>query len=135
MIKIKNIYHMLAYAYKVLQKTNYEKLNIEEFEYTSDLFAAILATGISNQTKRGLGRVYEDKTEPLTSPRGKINVALSVKQQSLLNKQLVCSFDEYTENSYMNQILKTTALLLIKTPEVSGKNKKDLKNCCFIFPM
>lgn len=124
---------MLAYAYKVLQKTNYEKLDIEEFKYTSDLFAAILAMGISNQIKRGLGRVYEDKTESLRSPRGKINVSLSVKQQSLLNKQLVCSFDEYTENSYMNQILKTTVLLLIKTPEVSNKNKKHLKKVLIYF--
>lgn len=118
---------MLAYAFQVLNKKNYAKLETEEFEYTSDLFAAILAKGISNQIKRGLGRDYVDKTESLRSPKGKINVALSVKQQTLLNKQLVCSFDEYTENTYMNQILKTTAILLVKTPEVSSKYKKDLK--------
>lgn len=133
MIKIKNVYHMLAYAYRVLQKTNYEKLDVEEFEYTSDLFAAILATGISDLIKRGLGREYVDKTEPLRSPRGKINVALSVKQQTMLNKQLVCSFDEYTENFYLNQILKSTALLLIKTPEVSAKNKRYLKKALLYF--
>ncbi|MDQ0257509.1 5-methylcytosine-specific restriction enzyme subunit McrC [Evansella vedderi] len=133
MIRIKNIYHMLAYAFQVLNKVNYAKLETEEFEYTADLFAAILAKGIGNQIKRGLGRDYVDKTESLRSPRGKINVSLSVKQQTMLNKQLVCNFDEYTENSYMNQILKTTALLLIKTPEVSGENKRDLKKILLYF--
>ena len=124
---------MLAYAFQVLNKANYTKLETEELEYTADLFAAILAKGIGNQIKRGLGRDYVDKTESLRSPRGKINVSLSVKQQTMLNKQLVCNFDEYTENSYMNQILKTTALLLIKTPEVSGENKRDLKKVLLYF--
>ncbi len=124
---------MLAYAFQVLNKRNYAELETEHFEYTSDLFAAILAKGIGNQIKRGLGREYVDKTESLRFPRGKINVALSVKRQTMINKQLVCSFDEYTENSYMNQILKTTALLLIKTPEVANKHKKNLKKVMLYF--
>ncbi len=124
---------MLAYAFQVLNKRNYAELETEHFEYASDLFAAILAKGISIQIKRGLIKDYVDNTESLRSPRGKINVAFSVKQQTMINKQLVCSFDEYTENSYMNQILKTTALLLIKTPEVANKHKKDLKKVLLYF--
>jgi 5-methylcytosine-specific restriction enzyme subunit McrC len=133
MIRIKNIYHMLAYAFQVLNKENYEKLETEEFEYAADLFAAILAKGMGNQIKRGLGRDYVENTESLRSPRGKINVALSVKQNTVRNKQLICSFDQYTENTYMNQILKTTAVLLVKNPEVSSKNKKDLKKVLLYF--
>lgn len=124
---------MLAYAFQVLRKDNYAKLATEEFEYASDLFAAILTKGIGNQIKRGLGRDYVDQTESLRSPIGKINISLSVKQQTLLKKQLVCAFDEYTENSYMNQILKTTALLLIRTPEVSIQHKKALKKVLLYF--
>ncbi|WP_373428092.1 5-methylcytosine restriction system specificity protein McrC [Neobacillus niacini] len=58
-----------------------------------------LARGIGHQIKRGLGRDYVEQTEFLRSPIGKINISLSVKQQTLLKKQLVCTFDEYTENS------------------------------------
>lgn len=124
---------MLAYAFQVLSKDNYAKLETEEFEFVSDLFAAILAKGIGNQIKRGLGRDYVEQTESLRSPIGKINISLSVKQQTLLQKQLVCTFDEYTENSYMNQLLKTTALLLIRTQEVSIQHKKALKKVLLYF--
>jgi 5-methylcytosine-specific restriction enzyme subunit McrC len=124
---------MLAYAFQVLNKDNYSNLDTEEFEFASDLFAAILAKGIGNQIKRGLGRDYVEQTESLRSPIGKINISLSVKQQTLLKKQLVCTFDEYTENSYMNRILKSTALLLIKTPEVSLLHKKALKKILVYF--
>ncbi|WP_097074390.1 5-methylcytosine-specific restriction endonuclease system specificity protein McrC [Ureibacillus xyleni] len=133
MIKIQNIYHMLAYAFQVLTKDKYAKLATEEFEHVSDLLAEILAKGIGDQIKRGLGRDYVEQTESLSSPIGKMNLAHSVKQQSLRKKQLVCTFDEYTENSYMNRILKTTALLLIKTPEVSIQRKKALKRVLLYF--
>ena len=96
---------MLAYAFQVLKEDNYEKVASEEFEYIGDLFAAILAKGIANQIKRGLGREYVSKTESLSAPVGKINVSDSVKRRTLLNKQLVCDFDEFTENAYLNKIL------------------------------
>ena len=52
MIRIQNIYYMLAYAFQVLHEDSYQKVATEEFEYVSDLFAAILAIGIGNQIKR-----------------------------------------------------------------------------------
>ena len=42
-IPIKNIYHMLAYAFQVLKQSNYEKVAAEEFDNVQDLLAAILA--------------------------------------------------------------------------------------------
>lgn len=101
---------MLAYAFSVLRQEHYKKIETETFDHAGDLFAAILALGMNHQIKRGLQRDYRAYTEALRSPRGKIDVTLSVKQQSLLRKQLVCTFDDYTENTYMNQILKSTAL-------------------------
>lgn len=133
MIKIKNVYHMLAYAFQVLSKDNYTELATEEFEHASDLFAAILTKGIGDQIKRGLGRDYVEQTESLRFPIGKMNVSLSVKQQTLLKKQLVCTFDDYTENTYINRILKSVSLLLIKTPEVSLQHKKALKKVMLYF--
>ena len=60
-IFIKNIYYMLAYAFKVLRQKNYEEIEAEEFETIQDLFAAILAKGISQQLKQGLYREYVNK--------------------------------------------------------------------------
>jgi len=133
MIRIQNIYYMLAYAFQVLNEEGYKRVATEDFEYASDLFAAILAKGIANQIKRGLSREYISKTEAIISPAGKINVSASIVQNSMLKKKLICDYDEFTENSYMNKILKTTAMLLIRCPGVSVQHKKALKKTILYF--
>jgi len=133
MIRIQNIYYMLAYAFKILKEDSYARLATEEFEYVSDLFAAILSKGIANQIKRGLGREYVNKSEALVSPIGKITISESLQQQTLLKKRLVCDFDEFTENALINKILKTTAMLLIRSSDVSSHNKRALKKVMLYF--
>ncbi|MED9948111.1 MAG: 5-methylcytosine-specific restriction endonuclease system specificity protein McrC, partial [Peptacetobacter hiranonis] len=59
MIKIQNIYYMLAYAFQILKSDVYSFCETEEFENAADLLAAILEKGISIQIKkRGLKRDY-----------------------------------------------------------------------------
>jgi len=126
MIRIRNIYHMLAYAFQVLKEDGYKKIASEDFEQAEDLLAAILAKGIANQTKRGLGREYISQADALRSPRGKINISSSLKSQTILKGQLICEFDEFSENAYVNQILKTAALMLIRSGGVQREQKKAL---------
>ncbi len=133
MIKIQNIYYMLAYAFQVLNEDSYASLATEEFDHIADLLTAILAKGIANQIKRGLGREYICQTESLSSPRGKIDVSTSLKQKTPLKKQLICEFDEFSENAYINQILKTTSLLLIRSNDVRSEKKKALKKVILYF--
>lgn len=64
-IIIKNIYYMLAYAFQVLRQKNYDEVAAEEFEDMQDLFAAVLAKGISQQLKQGLHREYVLRQENL----------------------------------------------------------------------
>jgi 5-methylcytosine-specific restriction enzyme subunit McrC len=133
MVKIINIYYMLAYAYRVLNEDSYAKVATEKFEHVADLLAAILGKGISNQIRRGLGREYISKQENLYSPVGKIDISTSLKQRTLLKKQLVCNFDEFTENAYINQILKSTAILLLRSEEVQTERKKALRRILAYF--
>ena len=63
MIKIQNIYHMLAYAFQILREQGYAHCGTEDFENTADLLSAILVKGVSIQIKRGLGRSYVEQTE------------------------------------------------------------------------
>ena len=118
---------MLTYAFQVLNEDSYAQVATEEFEYIQDLLAAILGKGISNQIRRGLGREYVNRIDMLTSPVGKIEVSASVKKQTMVKKKLVCEFDEFTENAYINRILKTTALLLLSSNDVHVKQKKILR--------
>ena len=83
MIRIQNIYYMLAYAFQVLNEQGYKNIETEKFENTAELFATILTHGISSQIKRGLGKEYVPKTEPLSSLRGKIEISESQIVDSL----------------------------------------------------
>lgn len=132
MIPVQNIYYMLAYAFQVLNENGYKDIATEQFDNVGELCAAILAKGISVQLKRGLGKEYVSQTEPLSSLRGKIDIAESVKAQSMLRKQLVCTYDDFTVNSYMNRILKSTMELLIRS-DISKVRKKDLRKLLVFF--
>lgn len=118
---------MLAYAYHSLNQSEHDQISAEEFDHLHDLFAAILARGIMNQVKRGLHREYKRYEDVFSNLRGKINPSLSIKQQTLLSNQMVCEFDELTENTILNRITKSTVLLLLKHGQIKNENKVLLK--------
>ena len=60
-VVIKNIYYMMAYAFRALEVKEFAKLNSEEFDNFADLMAAILAVGIGLQRKRGFERDYVEE--------------------------------------------------------------------------
>lgn len=132
MIPVQNIYYMLAYAFQVLNENGYKNIETEQFDNVGELCAAILSKGVSLQLKRGLGKEYVPETEALSSLRGKIDIAESIKTQSMLRKQLVCTYDDFTVNSYMNRIIKSTMELLIRS-DISKARKKELRKLLVFF--
>ena len=132
MIPVQNIYYMLSYAFQVLNEQGYKDIATEQFDNVAELCAAILSKGIAVQLKRGLGKEYIPQTEALSSLRGKIDITESIKTQSLLRKQLICTYDDFTVNSYLNRILKTTMELLLHT-DVSKVRKKAIRKLLIYF--
>ena len=132
MIPIRNIYYMLSYAFQVLSEQGYKNIETEQFDNVAELCAAILSKGVSLQLKRGLGREYIEKSESLSSLRGRIEISESVKTRSLLKRQLVCSYDDFSENSYMNRIIKSTMELLLHA-DIAKARKKELRKLLVYF--
>ncbi len=132
MIAIQNVYYMLTYAFQVLNTQGYKKIATESFENTAELMAAILEQGIALQLKRGLGREYIPQTEACSSIRGKIDLAESIKTQSMLRQQLICTYDDFSVNSMMNRILKSTVEILLKA-DISKERKKNLRKQMIFF--
>ena len=132
MIPIQNVYYMLSYAFQVLNEQGYKNIATEHFSNTAELMAAILEKGIAVQLKRGLGREYIPQTEALSSLRGKIDIAESIKTQSMLCKQLICTYDEFSVNSTMNRIIKSTVELLLRS-NISKQRKKNLRKLMVYF--
>ncbi len=126
MIPVKNIYYMLSYAFNVLNEQGYKDIATEEFENVAELCSAILVKGLSTQIKRGLGREYIVQEESMSSLRGKIQISESVKKQTMLRKQMICSYDDFSVDSYMNRIIKSTLLLLLRS-DISKSRKKDIR--------
>lgn len=132
MIRIQNIYYMLAYAFQVLHEQGYKDVATEDFENTAELLSAILCRGVSIQIKRGLCRQYITNEEPLGSPRGKIQIGESIKTQAIRKKQLVCAYDEFSVDAYTNRIIKTTMELLLRA-SISKARKKELRKLIIFF--
>ena len=132
-IFIKNIYYMLAYAFKILRQKNYDNVAAEDFDNVQDLFAAILAKGVSQQLKQGLYREYITKNEDLSILRGKLDIYGTIKKQIQRKMLLSCEYDELSVNNIFNQILKTTITILIKDTGVKKLHKAELKKIVLFF--
>ena len=118
---------MLSYAFTTLNQGGYEDVATEEFENMHNLFAAILAKGISRQLKQGLYREYLNRKEDVAVVRGKINMPGTIQNRLARKRVLTCEYDELSENNLLNQILKTTVMLLLRHTRVDQEYKSDLK--------
>ena len=124
---------MLSYAFQNLNEAEAIKYSSEKFEFIDDLFTVILAKGIAKQLKRGLGKEYLYHTKELVSPKGRIDISETLKMKAVQKNSICCNLDELVENTYMNQILKSTALLLIHSKDITKENKKQLKKVLLFF--
>lgn len=132
-IFIKNIYYMLSYAFSSLNQSNFEDVATEEFENMHNLFAAILSKGIGQQLKQGLYREYLNKTEDMAVVRGKINMPGTIRKKIAHQQVVTCEYDELSENNILNQILKTTVMILLRHSKVDGEYKDALKKEMLFF--
>ena len=124
---------MLAYAFTNLKFQEIKKVSAEEFKNIHNLFAKILGEGIGKILKQGIYREYVNKTENISTVRGKIEMSGTIKNIVSGKKFLNCNHDELSENNLPNKILKTTATLLLKNENVSEKNKAALKKELLFF--
>lgn len=132
-ILIKNIYHMLSYAFTALRQDGYENMAAEDFDHLHNLFAAILARGVGRQLKQGLYREYLNEAETMPAVRGRIDMPGSIQHCFARKRVLTCEYDELSENNLLNQILKTTAMLLLRHGQVDEDHKTELKKEMLFF--
>jgi len=127
MIRISNIYYMLAYAFRSLNAGNITHMGGEEFDNLHELFAEIIIIGMRKQLKRGLPRHYTNISEELSNLRGKIDIQYSLRGLTMVRHRLVCGFDEFTEDTPSNQLIKCTITHLLRQSDVSSNRKHYLK--------
>lgn len=110
-----------------LKESGYCNTSVEDFSHIEDLFAMILAKGISNLKRTGLLCDYESKSEDLNLIRGKINISQSIATGIYSKKKVICEYDEWTENSYFNKVIKAFLFHLLSSTYVNKDRKEKLK--------
>lgn len=128
-IVIRNIYYMMAYAFRALDLKEYERLKTEDFEEVDDLLAAILAIGMAAQQRRGYERGYLPEEEDLASVRGRIDMRQTARNEMARRQKAHCIYDEFTEDTQKNRILKATARILATSANVDPARRRALKRC------
>lgn len=126
-VVVRNIYYMMAYAFKALDIEAYVRLQTEEFEGVEDLMAAILSMGIDLQRKRGLERDYSVVRDDIWGVRGRIDVRSTVLLAARCSGLVSCEWDRLDEDTYKNRILKTVGGLLVSSNLVKEEWRKALK--------
>lgn len=122
---------MLAYAFRELRLSGFEKCGSEDFEKIDELFAEILAIGIEYLAKRGFEKDYILHNEKISGVKGKICLDETMRQAGLLQNKLVCEYDQYSLDIILNQILKSTGELILRSGVEKGA--RDLRTALRFF--
>lgn len=133
MIPIRNVYYMLAYAFRSLRSGGFERLSSEDFDNSLELCAAILCHAVELRLKQGVKRDYRTRREAMSALRGKVDMTATVASQAPLRRQLVCEYDAYSVDCPENRIIKATMSLLVRCSSVDARYRKRLRSLSMYF--
>lgn len=127
-VVVRNVYHLMAYAFQAIDVKEYRKLASEDFCGMNDLLAAILLIGIEAQRKRGFEHGYKCVEEQGWRIKGRLDMRRSMNAQILSGKpEAYYQYDEYVEDTLLNRILKTSALALVGRNDVDINRRRRLR--------
>lgn len=127
-IPILNLYYLLTYAWDQYQPGVAREIGAEDCPDLENLLAVMLSGGLRQLARRGVDRDYIPHTEETSRLRGKLHLLESVSRQTPLAGRMICSFDDLSTDVPHNQILKSTALSLLKRDELTLENRRELRH-------
>ena len=131
---IENAWNMLKYLYDELKSKRFKNIDLTDIETLDDLYALVITMWCASLAKEGLYKEYvEHENEELDSPKGAINIAESLVQQTRTRGTLLCSYDELSEDIYLNHILKGTIQYLIYDNSINDIVKTKAKKAMQMF--
>lgn len=126
-----NYYSMLKYLYpEIGNKT----IDIEMCDTIDDVYALVLCKWCGTLAKQGLYKEYVTiENEELTSPRGQINFQETIARQTIKTGKIVCSYDELSENIYLNKIIKGTLQYFSHEETINDNIKTEIMKAMQMF--
>lgn len=131
---VENTWNMLQYLYDELRNKRFRNFDITGIKTIDDLYAAVIARWCTSIAKEGLYKEYvEVENEELTSPKGQINIQMSMALQTRSRGTLICSYDELSENIYINHVLKGALQYLLYDSEIDKEVKNSVQKAMQLF--
>lgn len=125
---VDNAWGMLSNQYRELRQRKFQGFSTKGIRNLDSLYAAIVAQWCQALAKEGLYKGYvQHEDEEMQQPQGQINVAQTIQQQTLIRGQIVCSYDELSDDVYMNHILKGTMQYFLQLDTVQDMVKREIK--------
>ena len=133
LIPIENIYYLLCYAWNKLDEKDRVAVSIDDNTDLLDLFAKIIINASKLLLKRGIDHNYIRNSLELPGIKGKLEFSQTVKSNLLFKQRTYCTFDEFSANILINQILVSTIDRLIRLKGLDKLLKKELKQLLWMF--
>ena len=129
--KVKNIYYMLCYSFNkdLLTEKDIANVDSESFDNIYNLFSIILCMMVRKQIKKGMNREYITVDENLSTVKGKINIAETIKSNLHINykKESKYLFAIMKNNNFFNNIfIIHNKFLRRKNESRTAKSHKNL---------
>jgi 5-methylcytosine-specific restriction enzyme subunit McrC len=129
-IPIRNLWHMLLYAWEQSDLVGKWKSDVESAPTLDALLASILAHLLRQRLRIGLDRDYRSYERETPGLRGRVLFRESIKKLSLQHGRTVSRFDLFTHDISKNQIIRSTLVQLLNTAdfgEFRSESAKELR--------
>lgn len=125
--QIENAYNMMKYLYSELNGKRFKSFEVGNIDKLDDLYAMVISRWCMSLAKEGLYKEYVHIEDvELTSPKGQINIPKSIAKQTRSRGTLICSYDELSDNIYINHVLKGTLQYLLYDTNISKNIKTEI---------
>ncbi len=123
-IPIRNLWHMLLYAWNEVVVKNQWAAEAESAPSLDALLALILAKLVQQRVRIGLGRNYTNEARLLRGLRGRVDFTESLKRLAFENGQAYCRYQIYSYNVPKNQIIRSTLARLVQMGQFGTDRKQ-----------
>ncbi len=125
-VPINNIFHMLCYAWNVLDQSSVVKIDDFKAEKPVDLLVRVLLSGVNHLLRYGIGREYRELEGEIDFIRGRVDFVASERRLLFKHGRAFCRYDELSTDFLNNQIIKSTLVGLYSNRELNYGLRKDV---------
>jgi 5-methylcytosine-specific restriction enzyme subunit McrC len=117
---------MFCYAWNMFEEGRVLAAGVEVSAKLPDLVAYVMIGAVRRLLRRGLDQGYSERTESLTTPRGRIDIPASLPLRARRSPALACRIDQRSPDVPHNRVVKAALRRLLITVGMPAKLNSEL---------